>query len=299
MQQLQTQLKNSQDIKSVLKRVEVTIDLANGIAVDTLLIYLPFTNGKYDTQSLFDVIKSSILANFVFTCTEIEKKLGVKNTKAPEKLFQKAVRKLSQKTAHGELGELLLFTLLDVYIGAPKILSKITLKTSRQMPAFGADAVHAQYINGELRLYLGESKLHKSFNGAAAKAVTSITNALVKYTDEFDAIDSHMDFPNLDPKLAENLIEILDPFTENDKASIENILHSPCFIGFADPHLIAFDENEFHDQYIELAKQHIDNFYNKLKSTDNELDKTILILLPFACTTELVKDFIKYMDIKK
>jgi hypothetical protein len=299
MQKLPVQLRNSEKIKSILKEVDISFTLACGKSVETRLIYLPRAGNEYEVNKLFEIFKESILADFVFTCTEIENKLGVKNTNAPEKLFQKAVRKLSQKTAQGELGELLLFTLLDVYVGAPKILSKITLKTSRKMPAFGADAVHAQYINDELRLYLGESKLHKSFNGAATKAVTSITNALAKYSDEFDAIDSHIHDTGLNPVLAEHLIELLDPFSTSDNAPIEEILHSPCFIGFAEPALIVEDESEFCKQYIDMAKPHVDYFFDKLKNSSNELDKTILILLPFECTTQLVNDFIKYMDIKK
>jgi hypothetical protein len=299
MHKLPVQLRNSARIKNILKELDISFTLVCGKKVDTRLIYLPRADGKYEVVKLFEIFKESILADFVFTCTEIEKKLGVKNINAPEKLFQKAVRKLSQKTAQGELGELLLFTLLDVYVGAPKILSKITLKTSRQMPAFGADAVHAQYINDELRLYLGESKLHKSFNGAATKAVTSITNALAKYSDEFDAIDSHIHDTSLTPALAEQLIELLDPFTTSNKSPIEEILHSPCFIGFAEPKLIVEDEDQFCEQYIELAKRHVGSFFDKLKNSNNELDKTILILLPFECTTQLVNDFIKYMDIRE
>jgi len=184
---LKTQLQNTESIRGVLREVEVTFEFKSR-HVNTLLVYLPCRDGICDTSTLFSEIKESILANFVFSCSAIEDKLSIASKKTPEDLFKKAVRKISIHTAQGELGELLLFTLLEVYFEAPKILSKISLKTARRVPVFGADAVHAQYVDGKLRLYLGESKLHKNFTNAASSAITSMSNALDKYNDEYDII---------------------------------------------------------------------------------------------------------------
>jgi hypothetical protein len=115
------------------------------------------------------LVKNCLLANFVYSHDHIERRLDIENPEAVEMLFQRAVAKLSQHTAKGELGEMILFTLLDVYLGAPKILSKVSMKTSRRMPVYGADAVHAQYVNGALRLYLGESKVYSSFTKCSFK----------------------------------------------------------------------------------------------------------------------------------
>ncbi|WP_354624886.1 DUF1837 domain-containing protein [Psychromonas sp. MME2] len=127
--------------------------------------------------------------------------------------FQKALRKISRHTAKGELGELILFTLLDVYLLAPKLLSKVSMKTNPRMPVYGADAVHGQIVDGELRGYLGESKLYKNFKSAASEATKSIKSAKDKYEDEFDLLDSHMDFPNLDEKLESQILQLLNPYT--------------------------------------------------------------------------------------
>jgi hypothetical protein len=54
----------------------------------------------------------------------------------------------SQQAAHagqgevGELGELLLYCFLESHINAPKILTKLEIKTSNQMDVNGADGVH-------------------------------------------------------------------------------------------------------------------------------------------------------------
>ena len=223
---LMTQLENAQGIRKVLRELDVNFE-RDGKPVQTLLVYLPCTDGVCEHSALFDVIEQSILTRFVFSCTEIEKKLSIKSDKAPEELFKKAVRKISKHTAKGELGELLLFTLLEVYFDAPKILSKISLKTSRRVAVFGADAVHAQYIDGELRLYLGESKLHKSFSNAATSASKSISNFMDKYSDEFDLIDSYIDFPEMEDDVRDELVNLLDPFLEENE-NLPEILHAPC-----------------------------------------------------------------------
>lgn len=293
---LQSQLKNTLEIREVLCQIPINFKLGTGEQVETLLIYLPSKNGACSHTELFDVIKNSIMTNFVFSCSEVEKKLSIKSDKAPEELFKKAIRKMSKHTAQGELGELILFTLLDVYLDAPKILSKISFKTNPRMPVFGADAVHAQYVDGELRLYLGESKLHQSFKSAATKAVDSISNALEKYSDEFDLIDSHIDFPDIDSDASNQLIAHLNPFSDAN-TDMNNILHSPCFIGFKDPDVFSDDPETYQKQYIELAKDYIGDFYTKLASKDNDIAKTALLLLPFSCVESLVKEFIAYMEI--
>lgn len=293
---LEPQLKNPNKIKSILQQVECKFQFGEGRDVDTLLIYLKQDAVGNPLSNFFDVIKNGLMSNFVFTCAEIEKKLGVNKPDSAEKLFEKAIRKISQHTAQGELGELILFTLLDVYFEAPKLLSKISTKTNRRMPVFGADAVHGQFYDGKFRLMLGESKLHKDFNSAAIKATESIKSAKDTYQTEFDLLDSNMSFPNIDSELEEYLLEILDPFSNVD---IDEVLYSPCFIGFSNPILLNFDGVDFNNKYIELAKRHIGHYFEKIEEQRVAIDKTALILLPFNSIPDLVEQFVEYMGIKK
>lgn len=295
MPKLKTQLKNSKEIREVLQ--EVDLDWTwNDIPIDVRLIYLQCSNGKCDVTPLFKIIKDSLMANFVFSHAYIEKKLAIESPETEEKLFKKAVRFLSQHTAQGELGELLLFTLLDVYLGAPKILSKVAHKDARRMPVFGADAVHAQYVDGTLRLYLGESKLYKGFKGAATKATESISNALENYEHEFDLIETHINFPEIDNELEQDLLAALDPF-DNDGVK-EEALYSPCLIGFAEPSCFE-DEETYIKSYTDKAADYIGDFYSKLTQKGNPCEKTTLLMLPFSSTSDAVDGFIKYMEIEE
>jgi uncharacterized protein DUF1837 len=295
---LPTQLKNAEEIRGILKEVPITFKLPDDRMVKTLLVYLPARNGGSCHSEFFKKVKEGILYNFVFSCSEVEKKLGLKSQDGAEELFEKALRKLSHHTAKGELGELILFTLLDVYFKAPKILSKVSLKTNPRMPVFGADAVHGQFQDGNFKLYLGESKLYKNFNLAATKAVQSINSAKDKFKDEFDLLDSYMDFPNIEKKLESKILDLLNPFSEKD---LSDVINSPCFIGFSDPDLIynAKSEIEFVENYIELAKIYVAHFFNKIEEQNISSGETALLMLPFSCVDSLVKEFIAHVGIQR
>jgi len=75
----------------------------------------------------------------------------------------------------GELGELLLYCFLESHLKAPKILSKLELKTSTSHYVNGADGVH--FLKGEdgnYQLIFGESKTIKGITQALTDAFKSI-----------------------------------------------------------------------------------------------------------------------------
>ncbi|KZM44109.1 hypothetical protein OA92_05235 [Marinomonas sp. SBI22] len=293
---LQVQLQNPNKIKDVLKKAPISFKLNDGRRVETLLIYLPSVEDKKTSHdALFECIKEGVLQNFVFSYKEMQKKLGRASDTAMVDLFDKAIKKLSKHTAKGELGELILFTLLDVYIQAPKLLSKISMKTNPRMPVFGADAVHGQFLGDGFRVYLGESKLHKNFKSAAADATSSIANAKGKFEDEFLLLDSYLDFPNLTDELEETILTYLNPYG----ADLEDKIHSPCFIGFTQPDIIFENEASFLKHYQELACQYVGDFFSKVEKQKLEIEEVTLLMLPFGCVDKLVDEFILYMGITK
>ena len=98
---LDTQLKNADDIKNILKNIPIDFELEDGRKVNSLLVYLPcYTDNQSSHKEFFECVREGILYNYVFSCTEVEKKLGVDNNDVKkEALFQKALRKISQQTA--------------------------------------------------------------------------------------------------------------------------------------------------------------------------------------------------------
>jgi hypothetical protein len=61
-----------------------------------------------------------------------------------------------------EVGELILFTLLEAAFGAPQLVCKMALKTSEAMPIHGADGIHVMpgRQQGSVCFVWGEAKLY-------------------------------------------------------------------------------------------------------------------------------------------
>lgn len=283
------------DISSCLRTIGYS-EHYKGIRVDVLLTFIPFRNGGIDTASFLSLIKDQIITNFVITYKEIQKQYQKKNkSEADEYLYNKAIRKITRDTAKGKLGELLLYLLLEKYFNAPKIFSKISNLDDSNTHVKGADAVHAQYKDNNLFLYLGESKLWKRFGDASTRAVTSIISTLQDYQGEFDLIETNIDFPNMTDKLAEETISILNPYECMDKSPI---IHTPCFIGFDSS--ICKDlssEDEYQKRYTLAVQKKIDTFYSKA-TVNLDIDKITLILLPFKSIDDFTDQFISILGIE-
>lgn len=75
----------------------------------------------------------------------------------------------------GELGELLLFSFLEADLKAPKILTKMELKTNPNLYFNGADGVHYLKLkNGDYQLIFGESKAYSDLIDGISAALNSI-----------------------------------------------------------------------------------------------------------------------------
>jgi hypothetical protein len=63
---LEPQLRNNEEIKAILRKVDVTYQLADKRNVETLLVYLPNFNTSNSLSLFFSVFIIGIMGNFVF-----------------------------------------------------------------------------------------------------------------------------------------------------------------------------------------------------------------------------------------
>ncbi len=95
-------------------------------------------------------------------------KPGTLSAKAREKFVEYINNK-------GELGELLLYCFLETHLKAPKLLSKLELKTSTSHYVNGSDGVHFLKLDdGSYQLIFGESKTIAGLTAAITDAFNSI-----------------------------------------------------------------------------------------------------------------------------
>ncbi|EMF0150498.1 DUF1837 domain-containing protein [Enterococcus hirae] len=95
---------------------------------------------------------------------------------SPMKLSQRAREKFKNyKKNKGELGEFLLFCFLEGHLGAPKVLSKLELKTATNMYVNGSDGIHFLRLpNGDYQLIFGESKVYADLTDGLRDAFHSV-----------------------------------------------------------------------------------------------------------------------------
>lgn len=134
------------------------------------LFSLKINANQFDYQNLqsnlIDPLVDFALSRAVRT--EHANKPGSLSKKAREKFIDYLNNK-------GELGELLLYSFLESHLKAPKIMSKLELKTSTSHYVNGADGVHfLKLTNGDYQLIFGESKTEASITTAITNAFKSI-----------------------------------------------------------------------------------------------------------------------------
>lgn len=264
--------------------------------VNVTLIYIPFRAGGIDTLTFLQFVRRQVFRKFVISCREVKKFYARREQlEADNLLYEKALRKFSRNTAKGKLGELLLFMFVEELLGAPKILSKIGTLDDRNTHVKGADAIHAQYIDGNLILFLGESKMRQTYANACSSAAESLRTTLGDYQEEFDLIETSIDFPNITEDLEDEIVAILDPYENEDYT---DKLHFPCFIGFDD----AICQNitsveDYEARYQRIAQRRINTFFRHT-ATDFELDRLYLFLLPFKSIDEFTDEFIEVLGIE-
>lgn len=121
----------------------------------------------------------------------------------------------------GEGGELLLYSFLEGHLGAPKILSKMELKTSSEHYVHGTDGVHLfEVAEGDYELIFGESKLYGDVVGrvgsSARRGIKAAFESMGKVQEDgfdFDTwlVESELLKESLDPSKVDLLATILLP----------------------------------------------------------------------------------------
>ncbi len=180
---------------------------------------LRITNNSFNYNSLKDELENAMityaLSRHTYDELVSQKKFGNLSSRAREE-FRKA------KSNQGELGELLLYCLLEAHLKAPKLLTKLELKTASNDYVKGADGVHLLKLdNKTYQIIFGESKLQPNLNDGIYEAFSSIKTmlkeGLKKIIYEIHLVNSNLLKENLsDDESYLTLKKILIP-TENDE----------------------------------------------------------------------------------
>lgn len=221
------------------------------------------------------------------------------------KSVQHSFRRATQND--GEGGELLLYCFLESHLGAPKILSKMELKTARHDYVKGADGLHLYETDaGVFHIILGESKMigdsttpGSSFRNAISQALVSIkkveSNGLL---DEIELIDSNLMKESYSPEKLSYIKEILIP-KRNTGPRRQTAFG--IFVGFeldtTDWPLIDMDhgaiERRIHDEVQSMVETRYDYIKDKIVEHNLAGYQFYLYALPFIKDSKTNIDIVR------
>ena len=286
--------------------------LTEGIHAEGTFCYLTFKDGQPTQDEFAEFIYKKIIEfclprTYIRECRQKLTDTGdtrwffepVDKAKA---LFIKAKEKNSKS---GEPGEVVLFTLLEGILGAPKIVSKMYLKTNANMEVYGSDAIHIKYDpeNEILNVYWGESKLYQELPKALTSILESVKN-FRSYNEKIAGIQRDFDIniirnhPDIDCPDAQKTREALAAFLDPYNHQYNNIKEIHACLAICDTDLYKqlsgtpeVIEQTFKSKYLEEIQSACDLFIKKIMSNKLEHLRFHFFLLPVNDTADFRKRF--------
>lgn len=271
---------------------------------DRLNLYaLKINANEFDYGSL----QEQLIDPMIDYAVSREVKKQYKNS--PGRLSKKARTKFKESIKNeGELGELLLFCFLETHLKAPKILSKLELKTSTELYVNGSDGVHfIKLEDGNYQLIFGESKMYSDINGAVNKALKS----LYEFKNEINEKGEHKSGIRYEKSLiSDNLSK--ETFSNEEKEFLRSLIYPSenktfyvddafgIFIGFEikinneEKELPSSEFRELiHRRIIDEVETCFNDLIKKIKKYDLQGHNFYIYVVPFTDIDKNRKEILK------
>ena len=200
------------------------------------LFMLNTENKLFNYDELYQYILSNI-TRYVFDRrknTEIENDLTKRNFATLDAISHlRDVTSDKDKGAGGELGEILLYLFLEQDMGAPKLFSKVELKTAPRDYVKGSDGIHFKFRETEdgkkvLQLVIGEAKIQNDLEDGIKAAFASVNTYLTENIQDRNLLDTHLMNQLADEEEANILKEYILSVPRKKKETVFGI-----FIGYS------------------------------------------------------------------
>jgi hypothetical protein len=241
------------------------------------LYILRIDGGRFDYERMHSELGNASIS-YVFSRSKFE---NIEPAKYHEyvKEAQESFRKADVND--GEGGELFLYCFLETHLNAPKILSKMELKTASNDYIKGADGIHLLNLgNGNFHLIFGESKMigdstekGSSFRKAIKDSLNSIKKVEVEgIGGEISLVDSHLMKESFSDEVTGYLKKVLKPSALDTSVTKANAFG--IFIGFeidiTDWDLKNMSEDEFSTKLKTEVKTAVENRYDYIEKQIDE-----------------------------
>lgn len=286
-------------LRTCITEVQHNVALSSPAATMHLQ-YVKFdpTNGEPKFDVLAKILAKHIVqyALSASTRAEVHRRLDYEEDEG--ELFMIARNYFRKVKDSGEVGELLLFFLLEAAFEAPQVVCKMELKTNLNEEVKGVDGIHVKWdqLGNRLDVYLGESKLFQDISGAITSTFDSITefHDLERMDEELHLVTSH--FKHLDA----NLKTAITRFINRESSEKECRIVHACLIGFDWGNY----KNVVFDQQASFIQKFEDDYGKYASSIQRMLDKRFgncrhkhlsfkFLFLPFKSVSEFRRAFYK------
>jgi len=270
------------------------LNKSNKINVFTLKV----KNNAFAYDELVKLL-SNQLYHFALSRTEVQKLIDAKEYAT---LVSKAQDKLRRYSSNeGELGEILLYCLLESHLNAPKILTKLEIKTAKNDYVKGADGVHLlKLTETDYQLIFGESKLNSSLQKGIYEAFGSLSKLLSENKIEFEIglVNSQLIKETANPELYEFLKKVIIPNARENKISTDYSFG--IFLGY--DVVISQEESnksnsEFRTHIRQKIKQEVESLIDSINFQINKSEFTgynfHIYVIPFSNLAEKRKEIIQ------
>lgn len=200
------------------------------------LFHLDIANNHFSLSGLHQFLRRNI-GRYVFSRATIEKfKLdGDEDAIGTYALdLLRTAENPTDSGAGGELGEILLYIFLEQKLNAPKLLSKVELKTTNNQYVFGSDGVHLLMIDGSktpmFQLVLGESKIKGKLVEAVNDAFGSISKVVANPDNEIRLIEKNILAESFDDETTEFIKSLIVPTKRARSITVDNAFG--IFLGY-------------------------------------------------------------------
>lgn len=253
------------------------------------LFMLNTENKLFNYDELYEYLLPNI-ARYVF-----DRKKLAEAEKSPIKqslILVEAINHLRKITsdkdrgAGGELGEVLLYLFLEQDLKAPKLFSKVELKTSNMDYVKGSDGIHYRFRTTEtgakvLQLIIGEAKILNSLRDAIKEAFASIDTYLSGNIQDRLLLDTHLLNQFANKEEADELKDYIITIPRKKKETVFGV-----FIGYSIDYQGETDTNDEYDRkviaeniaQVLAQEQTIIDFINKYGISNYEFN---FYFLPF------------------
>lgn len=209
---------------------DFSLELANQNSLN--VYHLRTENRKFKYEDLTNFCVGN-LSQYIFN------RKTVKDAKSPadiQVLYNQGrnqlreVRNENDKGAGGELGELLLYLYLESCLHAPKLLSKMEIKTTKNQYVYGADGIHLyitqdKYGKPVFQFIIGEAKIKNDILEATRVAFDSIKKSIDEINIETALVSGEILKEVCTEEEAKKLMEVIlpsediaDKFSTREKA---------------------------------------------------------------------------------